>query len=75
MTMLMRTFAELTGLFVEDGWLAMTIVGVVALAAFVAKLAPHVPVAAGVVLLVGCLGALFGNVMRKRRRGIAPPSR
>ncbi len=74
MTMLMRTFNELIGLFVDDGWLALTIVGVVALAAFVAKLAPHVPVAAGVVLLVGCLGVLLGNVMRTRHRGFAQPT-
>ena len=62
----MKVFIELVGLFVDDGWLALAIIGVVALAAFVAKLAPHVPVAAGVVLLVGCPGVLLGNVMRTR---------
>jgi len=32
------------------------------LAAIVAAIAPAVPIAAGVVLLVGCLGVLLGNV-------------
>jgi signal transduction histidine kinase len=39
-----------------------------ALAATVAAIAPAVPMAAGIVLLVGCLGALFSNVMRARKR-------
>lgn len=75
MTTLKRMFAELFGLFVDDAWLALTIIGVVALASFVAVLAPHVPVAAGVVLLVGCPGVLFGNVMRTRHRGFVQTTR
>ncbi|HEX9448633.1 MAG TPA: hypothetical protein VF920_11665 [Dongiaceae bacterium] len=66
MTMLMTVFTELVGLFVDDGRLALAIIGVVAVTALVAALAPHGPVAAGIVLLVGCLGVLFGNVMRTR---------
>jgi hypothetical protein len=38
-------------------------------------LAPYVPVAAGIVLLVGCLGVLFGNVIRTRHRGSMHPTR
>jgi hypothetical protein len=64
MKTLMRIFTELAGLFVDDGWLALSIIGVVAVTALVAVFAPHGPVAAGIVLLVGCLGVLFGNVMR-----------
>jgi len=75
MTALKRVFTELAGLFVDDGWLALTIIGVVALAAFVAVLAPQVPVAAGIVLLVGCLGVLFGNVMRTRHSGSVQSTR
>ncbi|HTF15818.1 MAG TPA: hypothetical protein VK643_14225 [Burkholderiales bacterium] len=38
------------------------------LAAIVAAVAPAVPIAAGIVLLAGCLGALVGNVMRAGKR-------
>jgi disulfide bond formation protein DsbB len=71
----MKVFIDLVGLFVDDGWLALAIIGVVAVTALVAALAPQGPVAAGVVLLVGCLGALFGNVMRTRHRGFTQPPR
>jgi len=74
-TALVRGFTELLALFVDDGWLALAIVGVVAVTALVAVLAPHVPVAAGIVLLVGCLGVLFGNVIRTRHRGSMHPTR
>ena len=63
MTALLRVFTELVKLFVDDGWLAFSIIGVVALTALVAVFAPHAPIAAGVVLLGGCLGVLFGNVI------------
>jgi len=72
---LMRAFIELVGLFVDDGWLALAIIGVVAVTALVAALAPHGPVAAGIVLLVGCLGVLFGNVMRTRHSGSVQSTR
>ena len=75
MTALMRGFTELLALFVDDGWLALAIVGVVAVTALVAVLAPRVPVAAGIVLLVGCLGVLFGNVMRTRYSGSVQSTR
>jgi predicted Na+-dependent transporter len=69
MNALMKVFIELVGLFVDDGWLALAIIGVVEVTALVAALAPHGPVAAGIVLLVGCPGVLFSNVMRTRHRG------
>ncbi len=75
MKALMKAFIALVGLFVDDGWLALAIIGVVAVTALVAALAPHGPVAAGVVLLVGCLGVLFGNVMRTRPRESVQPAR
>ena len=65
----MKVLIELVGLFVDDGWLALAIIGVVAVTALIAALAPHGPVAAGIVLLAGCLGVLFGNVMRTRHSG------
>jgi uncharacterized membrane protein YdjX (TVP38/TMEM64 family) len=59
---------ELAGLFVDDGALALTIVAVVVLAAAVATLMPDVPLAAGAVLLFGCLAGLFTSVARSGRR-------
>ncbi len=56
-------FRELAGLIIDDGSLALAITVVVVLAALVALLVPNVPVAAGVVLLAGCPGILFGNVL------------
>jgi hypothetical protein len=59
---------ELAGLFVEDGALALAIVAVVVLAGLFAALASNLAWVSGAVLLVGCLGVLFFNVMKARRR-------
>ncbi len=58
---------EVIGLFV-DGWLAAAIVAVVALAGVAAALVPNVSSAAGLILLVGCLGVLVANVLAAVRR-------
>src|SRR6266853_725611 len=50
------------------GLFALALSVVVVLAAIVAAIAPAVPIAAGVVLLVGCLGVLLGNVTSTRTR-------
>jgi hypothetical protein len=68
MNTLLSALRELTGLFVDDGALALEIVAVVVLAAISASLIPDVPLAAGGTLLLGCLGVLFANVARARRR-------
>ena len=68
MKTLIGIFRELAGLFIDDGLLALAICVVVVLAAIVAAIAPAVPIAAGVVLLVGCLGVLFSNVMGAAKR-------
>jgi hypothetical protein len=54
-------------LFVDDGALALAILGVV-LASIVAALMPDARLAAGAVLLLGCLGVLFANVMKATQR-------
>jgi len=59
---------ELLGLFVEDGALALAIVAVVAAAAFIAWLVPYQSLLIGGILLLGCLGVLFINVMQAARR-------
>ena len=63
MTMLAAVFKELIGLFVDDGALALTIVGVVLLSWILATIFTDLPLAAGLVLLVGALAALIANVM------------
>jgi len=68
MKALLALLQELAGLFVEDGALALAIVAVVALAGILAALFPIVPWASEAVLVFGCLGVLFVNVMKFRRR-------
>ena len=68
MTMLATAFQMLVGLFVDDGWLALAIIVIVLLSWIFATLMPDFPIAAGAVLLVGCLGVLFTNVMKAAQR-------
>jgi hypothetical protein len=68
MNMMVNVLRELMGLFVDDGALALAIVAIVVLAAIVAALMPDLPLAAGAVLLVGCLGTLLLNVISAGRR-------
>ena len=64
MNILVAIFRELTGLFIDDGSLALAILGVVLLAGLFVSLMPGVPIAAGGILLFGCLGVLLANVLR-----------
>ena len=48
--------------------LALAIVAIVVLAAIMATLMPDVPLAAGAILLFGCLGVLLSNAVRAGRR-------
>jgi hypothetical protein len=66
--MLANVLRELVGLFVDDGALALAIIAVVVLAGISAALMPDVPLAAGAILLFGCLGVLFSNAVRAGRR-------
>jgi len=59
---------EIAGLFVDDGALALAIIAIVAVAGIAATLMPGVPLAAGAILLFGCLGVLFSNAVRSGRR-------
>jgi len=67
MTTLVAVCRELIGLFIDDGSLALAILMVVVLAGLSASLMPDVPLAGGVVLLLGCLGVLLANVLRASR--------
>jgi hypothetical protein len=68
MKTLVNILRELAGLFIDDGLLALAISAVVVFAAIVVAIAPAMPIGAGIVLLVGCLGALCSNVMRAGSR-------
>jgi hypothetical protein len=67
-TSLLATLRELAGLFVDDGLLALAVLGVVAVAAIIAVLTPGVPLLSGAILLLGNLGVLLVNVIRAARR-------
>ena len=72
MSALMSVFRQLTGLFVDDGWLAFAILCIIALAAVLALLTPRLSLAAGAVLLFGCLGVLLVNVIRAAQHERVP---
>jgi hypothetical protein len=65
--MLGSVLREIAGLFVDDGALALAIIAIVAIAGMAATLMPDVPLAAGAILLFGCLGVLFSNAVRAGR--------
>jgi uncharacterized membrane protein YdjX (TVP38/TMEM64 family) len=66
MNTLVAILRELAGLFVDDDALALAILAVVMLAAMAAILIPELPLAAGAILLFGCLGVLLVNVISSR---------
>jgi hypothetical protein len=68
MNVLIAVLRELIGLFVDDGSLALMILAVVMLAGVLATLMPDFQLAAGALLLFGCLGVLLANVARAARR-------
>ena len=68
MTMLVTAFRMLVGLFVDDGSLAVAIFVIVLLSWIFSTLMPEMPLAAGAVLLIGCLAVLLANVMKAARR-------
>jgi hypothetical protein len=63
MITLANMLRELAGLFVDDGALALAIIAVVAFAGMVATSTPQASLAAGAVLLLGCLGVLFASAV------------
>jgi hypothetical protein len=65
---LIAVLRELSGLFVDDGSLALAVLAVVLVAGAVATLLPDIPLVTGALLLLGCLGVLLANVARARPR-------
>ena len=72
MSALMSLLRQLAGLFVDDGWLAFAILCIVTVAAVLALLMPRLSLAAGAVLLFGCLGVLLINVIRAAQHERVP---
>jgi hypothetical protein len=64
MNTLKFVFRELTGLFVDDGSLALEIVAVVMATGISQTEMPKMPLVSGGILLFGCLGVLLVNVWR-----------
>jgi hypothetical protein len=67
MSILRLVLRELAGMFVDDGNLAISIIGVVAVTAMSAAVTAPLPVTGGV-LFVGCVLALIMNVIGTMRR-------
>lgn len=67
MKLLTAIVHEVIGLFIDDGWLALGILIVVALAALSELLMADTRITGGAILLFGCLAVLFVNVVRAVR--------
>ena len=72
MSALISILRELAGLFIDDGSLALAILGTVALAALLAFLMPSLSLVAGAILVFGCLGVLVANVVRAAQHANVP---
>jgi hypothetical protein len=69
MRTLIAILREVASLFVDDGSLALAILAVVAIAAFLAIVLKVSALAVGIVLLGGCAAVLIENVIRAAQRG------
>lgn len=67
MNALREAWAEFVGLFVDDGFLAIAILAVAAVAVALAYGLQAPPALTGVVLVIGCFGALVESVRRAAR--------
>ena len=70
MSVVRTGFHALFGLFVDDGWLAVSTLGVVAATAVMRFLFPSEQMLAGATLLLGCFGVFVSSVLR----GLSKPS-
>jgi hypothetical protein len=68
MRTLIAILREVANLFVDDGSLALAILAVVAIAAFLAIVLKASALAVGLVLLGGCAAVLIENIIRTVRR-------
>jgi predicted membrane metal-binding protein len=68
MTVLRTALAELIGMFIDDGRLALTLVALIAIVTLLVKLAGIGGLAGGLLLLAGAIGLLIESVYRDARR-------
>jgi hypothetical protein len=68
MRTLIAILREVANLFVDDGSLALAILAVVGIAAFLAIVLKASALAVGLVLLGGCAAVLIENIIRTVRR-------
>ena len=68
MTALRAALAELVGMFIDDGQLALTLVALIAVVTLLVKFAGIGGLAGGLLLLAGAIGLLIESVYRDARR-------
>ena len=68
MTVIRAAIAELIGMFIDDGRLALTLVALIAIVTLLVKLAGIGGLAGGLLLLAGAIGLLVESVYRDARR-------
>lgn len=69
MTLVRAILSELWGLFVDDSSLAALALALILVVAALVKLTGVAPLAAGLILLVGCLCVLGFSLWRRARQG------
>ena len=68
MTVIRAAIAELIGMFIDDGQLALTLVALIAVVTLLVKFAGIGGLAGGLLLLAGAIGLLVESVYRDARR-------
>ena len=68
MTALRAALAELVGMFIDDGQLALTLVALIAVVTLLVKFAGIGGLAGSLLLLAGAIGLLVESVYRDARR-------
>jgi len=68
MSIVTLIFHELFGMFVDDEFLALAVLGLVAVAAIAAFWIGLAPLAVGGLLLTGCVALLIASALRARKR-------
>ena len=68
MTALRAALAELVGMFIDDGQLALTLVALIAIVTLLVKIAGIGGLAGGLLLLAGAIGLLVESVYLDARR-------
>lgn len=74
MDILKALLKEAIGMFVDDGSLAIAILIIVAVAAWVSVRFEQGSLETGAILFVGCLAVLAENVIRTARKSGDPPT-